>query len=262
VSDLERRLAAAERRAAEMEQQARGWEEKLAREREAQSAGKREETRAERREARMSVPAGDEVLRQSLEMAEDRAVHAEKKAVEAERRVEKAQQELEKERKLREKRESELQAQLSQQAGRVRSGTANSNEEQQHQREVTLLNEQLNAALREAAAAKLALRVRADSSPARLTPRESFALASPTSREGLDSPKKEALLSPKKLLSPHELEGSERRQYKRMVRAGKEARDADNLAEAVKQFRAAAKLASDDKLNKTIEKLEKQMLNS
>jgi hypothetical protein len=115
---------------------------------------------------------------------------------------------------------------------------------------VTQLQEQLNEALREAAQARLALRMRAPSAP-----------PSPAHLSPLTSPKPAALLSPKShaLLSPRELQGTPRAMYKQLLRAGKAAEEDSRPGEAVAHFRAAAQLASDPKLDRRIARLEAEL---
>ena len=256
ISDLERKCNTWTLRAEEAEARVRALDERLARLQHAaltnansslDSSSSSIARRAEREDQEDDEKKSNEQA--ALQLAEARAKHAEQLAADFEARLAKVSRELERETRARQAAEEErprLAAAVSS------SGNEQERLVQQHQREITLLNEQLNAALRDAANAKLALRVRAATS-------SSPTAAAPSSPSSLSSPPPSSPPSALTLPAPSELLGSDRRRYKLLVRAGKDARDAGDARSALQNFQAAANLATDEKLARTIEKLKQQL---
>ncbi len=248
--EMERREAAAMKRAEEAEQRAAKLEEKLAsadRRREDEEATTPVSKRAGRSSMHLIGEETEEKLRAALELAENRARRAEELVSASEMRLERSERARENAEKERDKTIAELREQLAN-SKRDLTGGADEKKAAQHQREITLLNEQLNTALRDAANAKLALRMRdvsaSPASPGRMP-------ASPLATKSSPS-------ATKALPAPADLLGAERRQFKKLMRAGKDAKAEGDFANALTHFQAAALLAYDEKLQRTIEKLEKQ----
>lgn len=260
---LQREVQQARDEAAELRSRAARLEDEVARARQrAQQLEQQASEAASRAGSRGPSESGGaaeeqcERLRQQLQLETMAREHTERKATEAERRhgeeCDRLRQEAQREQRRAETLQSELRTWQQQQQQLSARGAATPSLGDSERR-VTLLQEQLNEALRDAAQAKLALRLRSPTATSPFTSPRVSPAPSP-SRSHVLSPKRQAALP-----SPRELQGTPRDAYKQHIRAGKAAQEQGNAASAVAHFKAAALLAADPKLDKRIAKLESQL---